>query len=400
MSIHAHLTPGALDGVRVLDFTGVIAGPYCTRLMADLGAEVIKIEPPVGDLLRGASPRRQGKTPYFGQLNAGKQSICVDLKKPEGVELVLQLVQKADVAVQNFRPGVLRGFGLGFDAMKARNPKIVYCNMSGYGQDGPAAGYSAYAPIIHASAGLDLTMISHQDGMELPLNGSVPFADYMTGVHGTTAILAALFRRERTGRGEEIDIAMADVIFNIQAYELQESQHDKPVPRQKYRALRAKEGFFVVNPLSPKNFLDLVNAVGHPEWLQKYPLNTPERVENWGKLMNALEEWASSRTATECEQIIREGGCPVAKFNTVLEALQSEQSQYRKSGVEIDDGAGPFLVPNTPLRMNESEARIKSTVPELGADNHALLSSWLELSDRRISELEAEGVLCKPEPHQ
>ncbi|MCK9994339.1 MAG: hypothetical protein Dbin4_02859, partial [Alphaproteobacteria bacterium] len=131
MSIQKHVTPGALEGVRVIDFTGVIAGPYCARLMADLGAEVIKVEAPIGDLLRMTMPRRKGRSTYFGQLNAGKKSICLDLKDPRAVELVLKLAEKSDVAIQNFRPGVMRGFGLGYEHMKARNPKIIYCNMSG-----------------------------------------------------------------------------------------------------------------------------------------------------------------------------------------------------------------------------------------------------------------------------
>jgi len=136
MATQSNLTVGALDGVRVLDFTGVIAGPYCARLMADLGAEVVKIEAPIGDLLRIASPRRKGKTPYFAQLNAGKDSISIDLKKPGAIELVLDLAEKADVAIQNFRPGVLADFGLGYDALKARKPDIIYCNLSGYDKTG------------------------------------------------------------------------------------------------------------------------------------------------------------------------------------------------------------------------------------------------------------------------
>ena len=390
------LSPGALDGIRVLDFTGVIAGPYCARLMADLGAEVIKIEPPNGDLLRVASPRRKGRTPYFAQLNAGKDSISIDLKEPGAVELVLDLVEKADVAIQNFRPGVLADFGLGYEAMKARKSDIVYCNLSGYGQEGPARNYSAYAPIVHASAGLDLTMVSHQDDQGTPLNGSVPFADYLTGVHGTTAIMAALFRRERTGQGDEIDIAMADVIINIQAFELQETQHPLPVDRILYRPLKAKDGLFVVTPLSGKNFRDLINAVGHPEWAEEMPLDGPDFALNWRKLLDAVEVWATDRTAEECEQIISAGGCPVARHRSVLDALQSEQSLYRGNRIEMDDGGGKFYVPNTPLRMRNSEASLKPTTPTLGQGNESILKNWLDMSADEISNLTKKGILFKP----
>ena len=398
MSIQQHLTPGALDGIRVLDFTGVIAGPYCTRLMADLGAEVVKIEPPNGDLLRSVVPRRKGKSPFFAQLNAGKNSIAIDLKDQKSIELILNLAEKADVVVQNFRPGVLRGFGLGYEAMKRRNPKIIYCNMSGYGQHGPAEGYSAYAPIIHAAAGLDLTIVEHQTSIDTPVNGSVPFADYTTGVHGATAIMAALFRRERIGEGDEIDVAMADVIFNMQCFELQEAQHPEPVPRTVYRALKAKDGYFVVNPLSAKNFKDLTQAVNHPEWIEKYPLDNKDFAKNWDQLMLAIEDWAQDRSADECEQIIRDGGCPVAKFRTVLEGLQSEQSQYRGSGVVMNDGVGDFLVANTPLRMNAAEASIKPSAPDLGEGNESVLRKWLGMSDDELATLSESGILYKRKP--
>lgn len=398
MSIREHSTPGALDGVRVLDFTGVVAGPYCTRLMADLGAEVVKIEPPTGDFLRALEPRRQGKSPYFGQINAGKSSIATDLKNPRAVELILDLAAKSDILVQNFRPGVLRKFGLGYAEVSARKPDIIYCNMSGFGQEGPASDYSAYAPIIHASSGMDLAMLDYQDGMERPLNGSLSFADYMTGVHATTAITSALFRRERTGHGEELDIAMTEVVFNVMAYELQKMRHPEPMAQIKYRAIKAKEGYFVVNPFSAKNFRDLVTALGHPEWLEIYPLNVPNWLENWDKLMGEVEKWAQDYSAEECETLIRDSGCPVARFRTLEEAMLDDQAEFRESSVEINDGAGSFLVPNTPLRMNHAEARIRDHVPELGQDNEAILGKWLGMSKTDIDALTEDGVLIQPAP--
>ncbi|HAK63050.1 MAG TPA: carnitine dehydratase [Alphaproteobacteria bacterium] len=395
MPLGAHMTPGALDGVRVIDFTGVIAGPYCTRLMADLGAEVIKVEPPIGDLLRMTFPRRKGRSTYFGQLNAGKKSICLDLKDPRAVELVLKLAEKSDVAVQNFRPGVMRGFGLGYEHMKARNPKIIYCNMSGFGQEGPSKDWAAFAPIIHAAAGLDMAMMSWQQDNTKPLNGSVPFADYMTGVHGNAAIVAALFRRERTGKGEEIDIAMTEVIYNALTNELQEAKMGAAGSRLLYRAIRAKDGLFVVNPLSPNNFADLCKSCGHPEWLEKYPLMTPERQQNWINLLNAVEEWAKDRTAAECEEIISAGGCPVGRLRRVEEALDEPQAQFRQSAVEIEDGAGSFTVANTPLRLCDSESRIREHVPFLGENNAEILCDVLGLKQGELTALIEEGVVQK-----
>ncbi len=395
MSIQQHVTPGALEGVRVIDFTGVIAGPYCARLMADLGAEVIKVEPPIGDLLRMTLPRRKGRSTYFGQLNAGKKSVCLDLKDPRAVELILKLAEKSDVAIQNFRPGVMRGFGLGYEHMKARNPKIIYCNMSGFGQEGPAADWAAFAPIIHASAGLDMAMMTWQEDKNKPINGSVPFADYMTGVHGNAAIMAALFRRERIGKGEEIDIAMTDVIYNALTNELQEANFNTAGARLVYRALKAKDGMFVVNPLSPNNYADLSRSCGHPEWPTKYPLQVAERVQNWMAMLNEVEEWAKDRTVDEVENIIREGGCPVGQLRRVQDALNEPQSVFRKSAVEVEDGAGSFKVANTPLRMCDSESRVREHVPFLGENNAEILSGLLGLSQNDLAKLIEEGVVQK-----
>ncbi|HAM47892.1 MAG TPA: carnitine dehydratase [Alphaproteobacteria bacterium] len=384
---------GALDGVRVLDFTGVVAGPFGTRLMADLGAEVVKVEPPSGDLLRGAPPRRDGKSPYFGQINCGKKSISVDLKDPRARDLVLQLVDKTDVVIQNFRPGVMRNFGLGYDDLKQRKPDLIYCSISGYGQHGPASGRAAYAPIIHAASGYDLAVMSYQDHLDRPLNGANATADYLAASLAMGAISAALLKRERTGKGDEIDIAMTEVMQNILAYEIHELQFKAERQRPNYGPVRTKDGFIIVNPISPKNFSDLANAVGHPEWLEQFPLNTKDRLKNWSLLMAELEKWTCERTAEECEEIIREGGCPCSRYRDVWDSMHDPQVDAREGVVEINDGAGSYLIPTTPLRLMQSEARPKPFVPELGGNNAEILQSWLGMDQSDIDRLAEQGVL-------
>lgn len=384
---------GALDGVRVLDFTGVVAGPFGTRLMADLGAEVVKVEPPSGDLLRGAPPRRDGKSPYFGQINCGKKSISVDLKDPRARDLVLQLVDKTDVVIQNFRPGVMRNFGLGYDDLKQRKPDLIYCSISGYGQHGPASGRAAYAPIIHAASGYDLAVMSYQDHLDRPLNGANATADYLAASLAMGAISAALLKRERTGKGDEIDIAMTEVMQNILAYEIHELQFKAERQRPNYGPVRTKDGFIIVNPISPKNFSDLANAVGHPEWLEQFPLNTKDRLKNWSLLMAELEKWTCERTAEECEEIIREGGCPCSRYRDVWDSMHDPQVDAREGVVEINDGTGPYLIPTTPLRLMQSEARPKPFVPELGGNNAEILQSWLGMDQSDIDRLAEQGVL-------
>ena len=210
-----------LSGIRVLDFTAFVAGPYCTRLMADLGADVIKVEPPHGDLLRAVSPIHREHSTYFGQLNLGKRSLSVDLKKPNALEVVTHLAAQADVLVENFRPGVMERFGLGYLSLSEQRPDLVYCSISGYGQTGPAASEPAFAPLIHATSGFDFAMRDYQEGTPPPSRGRPVAADVLGSLHALAAINAALFRRERTGQGERIDIALIECIQSLLPFEFQ-----------------------------------------------------------------------------------------------------------------------------------------------------------------------------------
>ena len=171
----------ALEGVRVVDFTTTIAGPHCTRLLADLGAEVVKVEAPEGDMMRSRPPLRHGASTSFGQLNTGKKSLVLDLKLQAAGEIARRLIESADVVVENFRPGVMQRFGLGYDSLRPRNPGLVYCSISGYGQTGPSAGLPAYAPVIHAASGYDLAHLAYQEGERRPDYCGIYIADGLTG---------------------------------------------------------------------------------------------------------------------------------------------------------------------------------------------------------------------------
>ncbi len=222
--------PNALDGVRVLDFTTTIAGPHCTRLMADIGAEVIKIEAPEGDMMRSRLPLRNGASTSFGQLNTGKKSLVLDLKRSEAVDVVKRLVKTADIVVENFRPGVMARFGLDYPVLRAVNPAIVYCAISGYGQTGPSAGRPAYAPVIHASSGYDLAQIAHQIEPRRPDYCGIFIADVLSGTYAFGAAMAALHQRHATGEGQMIDISMLESMLSLTLGELQNSQFDVPLP--------------------------------------------------------------------------------------------------------------------------------------------------------------------------
>ncbi|HVQ66203.1 MAG TPA: CoA transferase, partial [Bradyrhizobium sp.] len=205
----------ALEGIRVLDFSIMLAGPYCARMLADVGAEVIKIEPPEGDDMRLRAPLRSGHSAYFGQLNAGKRSITLDLKTPEAIAIVHGLVAKADVVVENFRPGVMDRLGLGEKTLRQINPRLVYCSISGYGQTGPAAARPAYAMMVHAASGFDRTLMRYAGDRDRPAPGAVFVADVLGAIFGYSAIQTALVQRSRTGVGQYIDVALMDCMTNL-----------------------------------------------------------------------------------------------------------------------------------------------------------------------------------------
>lgn len=389
--------PGALAGIRVLDFSIAAAGPFAARLLADLGAEVVKVEAPGGDMLRAAVPRRKGRSPYFGQINCGKKSLCLDLKDPRAHDLVLKLCEKTDVVLQNFRPGVMKRLKLGYDDLRARKPDLIYCSISGYGQEGPYAHLAAFAPIIHATSGYDLAILSFQKGLDRPLTGANATADFLAASFAMGAVSAALLKRERTGKGDEIDISMTEAMQNIMPYEIQELQFNAERLRPDYRPARAKDGFFLVTPLTGNNFRDLANACGHPEWLQKFPLTGPDRVKNWEMLLCEVEAWAADRPVREVENIICEGGCPCARYDNVWDAMHGPQSEFRQSAVEVADAAGPFLIPASPLRLNNSHSQPGNYVADLGEHNAEVLQSWLGLSADETTQLAQSGVLFTSE---
>ncbi len=388
-------SPGALEGVRVLDLTAYVAGPYATRLMADMGAEIIKVEPPGGDYMRSGVPRRGGKGTYFAQVNAGKKSVSIDLTTPEGIDLFFRLLDISDVVIENYRPGVMQRHGLDYATLRDRKPDIIYCSVSGYGQEGPASGLSAYAPIIHAASGWELSRKSYEPALEKPMRNNDATADFMGATHAMGAICAALFRRERTGQGERLDIAMMDVMHSVLAFEYQEAQFPPKRGRPSFIPIATSDGFILVVPLSLKNYDDLLAAIGHPEWKEKYPLNTQGHFKAWEELMAGLEEWAADYTAIEAEAIISAGGCPVTRFLTMEESMNQPQVAFRGAQVEMHDDVGTFKVPNTPMRTTNSESRLRPEIAEVGEHNEAILGDILKLTAAELDALYAQKIIHK-----
>jgi hypothetical protein len=258
----------AFSGIRVLDFTSTIAGPHCARLLADLGADVIKIEPPDGDMMRARLPLRNGASTSFGQLNAGKRCIVLDLKRPEAVAAAKGLARDADVVVENFRPGVMARLGLDYHTLAALNPRLIYCAISGYGQTGPSAARPAYAPVIHAASGFDLGHLAYQSGRTRPDNCGIYVCDVLAGTYAFGAIAAALHQRHATGCGQFIDLSLLESTMSLMLSEIQAAQFPvAPPARPIYGPIETADGFVMLAMGSERIFQNLAAATGRADWL-------------------------------------------------------------------------------------------------------------------------------------
>jgi len=385
--------PDALHGVRVIDFTTTIAGPHCTRLLADIGAEVIKVEAPEGDMMRARLPLRNGASTSFGQLNTGKKSLVLDLKRREAIDIVHRLVENADIVVENFRPGVMERFGLDYPKLKQVNPAIVYAAISGYGQTGPSAGLPAYAPVIHASSGYDLAQIAHQLEPRRPDYCGIFIADVLSGTYAFGAILAALHQRRATGEGQLVDVSMLESMLSLTLGELQNSQFDvPPVPRPIFGPVATKDGFVNLSVASERTFQNMAAAAGRQDWLTdpRFAKYMDRRV-NWGQLMDELEEWSRQLPTAEVQAIFDRHGVPSSPYRTVREAMADPQLAHRHSLAEVHDKGGAFLALNPPFRLSASRAASHDWVAALGEHSEAVLAE-AGYSSAEIAVFVVEGV--------
>ena len=379
--------------LRVLDFTSVMAGPYCTRLLADIGAEVIKIEPPEGDGIRVRPPLREGRSAYYGHLNCGKKSVVLDLKSEQGLGIARDLARDCDVLVENFRPGVMAKFGLDYARAAEANPGLVYCSISGFGHGNDDSRKPAYAPIVHATSGFDLAFLGHQPPGAAPPNTAIFIADVLAAVYAFGAIQTALLQRERTGAGQRVDVALMDSILSLLMYECQDAQFPVGRRRHTYRPMKTSDGYVVIAPTSQRNYLALIAALGHPAWSQAPGyLTVGEREANWGEFMDRIEEWTRGRTAAEVETILTAAGAPCARYRTFREVMDDPVSAARGRFETVSDGAGPFQVTNPPFKFSDLSAHVRGTVAELGADGEDVLRRLLGYDEARIAAARDGGA--------
>src|SRR3954468_21914740 len=302
----------ALQSIRVLDFSTTIAGPHCTRMLSDMGAEVIKIETAEGETMRIRPPVRGGCSTSFGGYNVGKKSVVLDLKSAKGVEAVKQLVTKVDVLVENFRPGVMRRLKLDQATLRQLNRKLIYCSISGYGQTGPSAELPAYAPVVHAASGYDRAHMAYQPGRERPDYCGIYHADILTGAYAYGAIASALFQRDKTGEGQHIDVSMLESMLSLTQNEVQGAQFAiKPPQRPMFGPMETSDGYVIVAIASEKTFQNLVTIAGRPEYVSdpRFALYGNRR-DHWGDLMEGVETWSRTLTSQQCLAELNRAGVP------------------------------------------------------------------------------------------
>jgi crotonobetainyl-CoA:carnitine CoA-transferase CaiB-like acyl-CoA transferase len=344
-------------------------------MLADMGAEVVKIEPAEGETMRNRPPLRNNFSTVFGQLNVGKQSLVLDLKSPQAVEVIRRLVASTDILVENFRPGVMRRLQLDYDSLQKLNPGLIYCSISGYGQTGPSAELAAYAPVIHAASGYDMAHLSYQPGRSRPDYCGIYHADVITGVYAFGAIAAALYQRHGSQRGQHIDVSMLESMLSLTLNEVQSSQFAVTLPsRPMFGPVENADGYVMVAIASEKTFQSLATVAGHPEWIDdprfaKYA----DRRDNWKDLMDGVEAWSRTLTTEQCLAALNQGGVPSSAYRTVAQALSDPQLAHRGALAEVEDGGGTFKVMNLPFRMSQAQVAAGRHAATLGEHTVAFL---------------------------
>jgi len=389
------LTKG-FQGLRVLDFSTTIAGPHCTRMLADMGAEVIKIESAEGETMRTRPPVRNGFSTAFGQLNVGKKSLVLDLKSPDAIEIIRRLVAGSDILVENFRPGVMRRLKLDYGSLHELNPKLIYCSISGYGQTGPSAELPAYAPVIHAASGYDMAHLSYQPGRSRPDYCGIYHADVLTGVYAFGAISAALYQRHGSQKGQHIDVSMLESMLSLTLNELQWSQFEvKPTQRPMFGPVETADGYVMLAIASEKTFQSLINVIGHPEWIADPRFaRYSDRRDNWADLMDGVETWSRALTTEKCLTELNGRGVPCSAYRTVAEALSDPQITHRGALSDVEDGGGTFKVLNLPFRMSGTSVSAGKRMATLGEHTIAFLTET-GLSEDEIAAFSGKSLAAE-----
>ncbi|HZZ46862.1 MAG TPA: CoA transferase [Pseudonocardia sp.] len=401
-----------LAGYKILDLTQVLSGPSATRLMAEAGAEVVKVEWPGGDPARNFPYLGEdGRSAYYVQQNRGKRSVAIDLRTPEGAEIVKELAAQCDVLIENFSPGAMDRLGLGYDVIKSVNPSIVMCSISAFGQSGPLSHLVGFDYIPQAYSGITSVIGDPDKPPVFPMAG---IGDVSTGVHAACAIAFALLYRERTGKGQYLDVALLDCYFHYHEVNVQiwsctggeikptrsGSHHNSVAPAGIFKS---KDSYILVLALL-RTWPRLCEAIGRPELIEdRRFIDNAARMENYEALIEIIEGWLTAQESDAAAiRILDEHRVPVAPILTVEQACQHPHLIGRETIRTIYDRTlGNFQVPGMPLRFSEFPGHLDLEAPYLGEHNAEVLSEWLGYSPERINDLAERRVLdSEPIPEQ
>ena len=393
---------GALTGLRVLDLTRVLAGPFCTMMMADMGAEIIKIEQPGrGDDSRAFAPFRNGESSYYMNLNRNKKGVTLNLKG-KGKEIFLELVKQSDVVVENYRPGTMEKLGLGYEELKKTNPRIIYGCVSGFGHYGPFSQRPGYDIIGQAMGGLMSTTGWADSG---PTRSGTAMSDVLAGLSVCIGILAALHSRETTGKGQKIDVALVDSVVASLEIITQIYLTEDRIPQRignryesvyPYDSFKTKDGDMVIGAGNDKLFSMCCSVAGTPELAGDERFNSnPNRVKNHAQLKPLIEQWTTTQNTEEAVEKLLAVGCPAAPINTIDKLVSCPHiAGAREMFVEVEHPiAGKLKLTGSHIKMSETKPGIRTPAPLLGQYNEEIYGALLGYTAEHLAALKDEGIM-------
>ncbi len=408
--------PAALDGIKVLDLSRVLAGPWCTQILADLGADVVKIERPgVGDdtrtwgppFIKDANGNDTDQASYFTSCNRNKRSVTIDMATPDGQALLKQMAAQADIVVENFKTGGLKQYGLDHESLRAANPRLIYCSVTGFGHDGPYAERAGYDLMIQAMTGM-MSITGRPDDVPGggPLRVGVALTDLFTGVYASTAILAALQVRDRTGEGQHIDMALLDVGMAILANQASAFLNTGKAPQRQgnthpslapYQDFPTQDGSMLLAIGNNGQFARFCEAAGHAEWAAdaRFATNTL-RVKHRGVLIPMMEELTRTRTTADWVTLLEDKAVPCGPINDIAQAFDDAQVKARGLAVTLPRDAGDGIASITgvasPLRLTATPPVLRHAPPALGQHPQEVLAE-MGIDATRFAPLRSAGAV-------
>lgn len=391
-----------LQDIVVVDLTRILSGPFCTMILADFGADVIKIESPdTGDESRLLGPYVNTESAYFMSVNRGKQSVTINLKTEEGRSILLEIIKKADILVENYRPGKMAEWGLDYEKMKLENPGLIYVSISGFGHSGPYMKSPAYDIVIQGMSGL-MSITGEEDGQPTRVGTSI--GDIVPGLFSAVGIMMALFHRSRKGEGQHLDIAMFDSVVAILENAISRFYVQKEIPKPignrhpaitPFDSFSVKDGFIIVAAGNQKLFEKLCESLDLPELPKDERFSEyASRHQHEKELKPILSEAFSHFTQSKALKMLSEIGIPCAPINAIDQVLENPQIKERDMIVDVEHPvAGIVKLPGIPIKMSATPGAIEKPAPTLGQHTNYVLSKFASLTEEQISELHLKGIV-------